>query len=135
MKREIKFRGKTKGTKEWVCGDLSTAQLPNVFVFPVDGLHSPDYYQVDPESVGQYINVIDQEKNELYSGDIVNVYNSRNNIENVGYIKWSDYECGFIIHIDKVSRSWNPRPSDDGLMLKRVGNIIDNPDLIKTKES
>lgn len=54
--RKIKFRGKLVDNGEWIEGDLNYISN-GVFIFPRDGnspLNSPDWFEVDPETVGQF---------------------------------------------------------------------------------
>ncbi len=54
--REILFRGRQKGGTEWFEGDLSflVHDKRECYIFPPDGYNSPDCYEVDPDTVGQY---------------------------------------------------------------------------------
>jgi hypothetical protein len=74
--REIKFRGRRICNGEWVYGWLYS-------IVPYGNPHERgfmikedigDDYEVDPESVGQYSGVNDDDKDEeLFSGDIIQV--------------------------------------------------------------
>lgn len=71
--RPIEFRGKKKfGTKEWIYGDLSTAFAPEMFVFPSDGMNSPDYYEVIPETVSQFIGLTDKNGGKIWGRCVYN---------------------------------------------------------------
>lgn len=70
--REIKFRGNRKNGTEWIFGDLNHIN-GSVFIFdrsPEAPLNSPDWFEVIPESVGQFTGLKDGDI-DVYEGDIV----------------------------------------------------------------
>lgn len=71
---EIKFRGKRVDTGEWIYGSLT--HVPGYEISIID-YNSPSYgrYDVDPETVGQYVCLTDKNDKEIYDGDICRIAN------------------------------------------------------------
>ena len=140
--REIKFRGKDSDTGEWrygfylqhekltILGGTDEERKENTKHYIVfDGfsdwnmpraLYRAD---VDGKTVGQYTGVHDGDGKEIYEGDIVITY------MNIRYVvKWIDKYARFAF--------WKPDiVFSSGLIdngnFKSIGNIYDNPELIR----
>lgn len=70
MSREILFRGKKVGSKEWVEGSLVIA--PSCYeIVTRDG----ESYEVDERSVGQYTGLKDNKGMKIFEGDVVDIEN------------------------------------------------------------
>ena len=111
--RTIKFRGKDIETGEWVYGDLIQRMgfMPSIlYPYEHDGKICYAECAVKRETVGQFTGLLDKNGKEIYEGDIYN-YNNPNAIYCVGG-RFADNEN---------------RPSD----VKVIGNIHDNPELLK----
>ena len=146
--RQIMFRGKRVEGDEWIYGDLNHIN-GQVFVFDRSEsapLNSPDWFQVIPETIGQYTGLKDQKGVMIFEGDI---------IETDGSVSFSNYDsgkgtrrevffmpsgfCGVRLDMkfDKENTSsahnwqnyqlWNIQRS-----LTVIGNIHDNPELLIT---
>ena len=116
MNREIKFRGKRLDNGEWV-----------FFTLPFDG--RTDYYDVDPNTVGQYTGLKDKDGREVYEDDIVlqQQYGGGKGEMVVRFEKGA-----FIVGYHQ----WNGVKTKPMLLNGRcevIGNIHDNQELLKTE--
>ena len=119
--RTIKFRGRKINSSEWVYGSLLNCQDPEIrWSDEVNG-----FAYVDHETVGQFTGLTDIEGKEIYEGDIAEDENSIRRI--IQY-----YDGCFKFHSEPLSNylidKFNPVRK---LSLKVIGNIHDNPELIK----
>lgn len=129
--REILFRGKRSDNGEWVEGDLSQHKTGKKFIKSGSALQS---YQVIPETVGQYTGLTDKNGRKIFEGDILAW------IDRLVYVTWlkgnAQFDCNFIKHINDTKvvnfKGIEPR---DWRNCEIVGNIHDNPELLKGGEA
>ena len=70
----IKFRGKSKRTGEWLYGDLVRNVEGAFAIVPPFEISMNNYcgnYEVDKQTIGQFIGMTDKNENEIYDGDII----------------------------------------------------------------
>ena len=137
--REILFRGKRKNGTEWVYGNycgaeyLSSSGIEHLIIeIPRNGCSA----QVDPETIGQYTGLTANGK-KIFEGDIVKreftLYHSekkKTRETQIGVVTYSDTDCGFYLE-----KACNLRKPWDGDTLEVIGNIHDNPELLKGGET
>ena len=131
--REIKFRGKSIDTREWVYGyyiksgpdyhggERHSIATPGT-VADYAGLK---FIQVDPKTVGQFIGIPDKNGREIYEGDSVYIDCSKECSRDVeGIVK---YEFGsFNVDEEEINYSFGDIPDE----IYVTGNIHENPELL-----
>ena len=141
MRREIKFRAKvseemkelyqliTYPDTDFVYGDLHLKRNhPHIHV------DSHSKYWIDIDTIGQFTGLYDKNGKEIYEGDIL-MYCGEMKIIVVfnhgafGYYSRSD---DFITFSQNVNFSFWKNDEDDKFEI--IGNIYDNPELIKESE-
>ena len=152
MEREIKFRGKRVDKEEFAFGDLLTGMgykkgkffiLPHLSYYPSD-CKSVDGYEVIPETISQYTGLKDKNGKEIYEGDILRGDEYPFNCDGIdnyfAEIVWADNVCGFYRLTHKKPNStvrgifhgiWEQLDEDDIKSFEVIGNIHDNPELLK----
>lgn len=131
--REIKFRGKRIDTNEWIYGDLVTGYSEKTYFIAYDAgafinteyqqdrLTTYEFFEVIPETIGQYTGLKDKNGQEIFEGDILRTAK--------GYIQmvlWVDYYSAFVAEIASGDRPYLIDSSDEV-----IGNIHDNPELLE----
>lgn len=122
--REIFFRGKDSAS--WVYGDLihvngSTLIKPYLdMAFPVQS-----------ETVGQYTGLKDKNGNRIFEGDIVRIAtNGTRNLETYS-IDFAPEIGMYVIHNHRDMGDDRDFTMMHGYELEVIGNVHDNPELLK----
>ena len=129
MKREILFRGARVCDGHFVNGSLvevngecdSNESVPHIVISY--GPDTFDWFEVEPETVGQYTGIDDREGEKIFEGDIFKI-GAENNIYTVRF----DYGC-FLAYEDDVQVGILAELST--MFIKKIGNIYDNKELLK----
>lgn len=120
--REILFRGKSISYDTWIEGFY--IYDPDYKVHSIALLESPDdWYDIDPKTVGQFTGLLDANGRRIFEGDVVFNPNIR---ESFSPRRAVEYEDGaFYPFVESFGSPWKPNE------IMVIGNIHDNPDLIK----
>ena len=131
MKREIKFRGKNKKNGEWFYGNLYDKDISGRTHICTTKKGCLD---IDPDTVGQFTGLLDKNGKEIYEGDIIRSYDSENN-PIIHSISWDNNKACYVATMlqypllcGSVDKSWI-----DEFEKEVIGNIHDNPELLKTE--
>ena len=116
--REIKFRGKSKKDGTWFYGNLFDKDTRgNTHIYTTKS----GCLDVDPETVGQFTGRTDKNGKEIYEGDIVRWFDSDEN-ERIDLVKWK-FGGLVLCNAQYTVGSYG--------LIEVIGNIHDNPELIK----
>lgn len=142
MNRTIKFRGQDY-QRHWHYGSLviynngTFAIAENDPTWTDDGYHNDafDLIKVRQETVGESTGLFDKNGKEVYEGDILS--NSRQ----FGEIVFDEEKAAFKVKIIGGSKGWIKGSVIDIHLFKSdydiniIGNIHDNPELLKEKNN
>lgn len=139
--REIKFRGKHIETGEWFKGDFlseTPAEYPCITTIMPYGY---DSMPINIDTLGQLIGLKDKYDTEIYEGDIVKVNTLGINYERKsinGIVKIID-SCATVVFLQPIydislkayRKSLYVKCFTINASIKVIGNIHDNPELLK----
>lgn len=137
MNREIKFRGKSKELNKWFYGSLvNTIEFAD---FILEDAGFENRVQVIHETVGQFTGLKDTKLIDVFEGDVVSLYKKGSNYSRhyQGVVVWNIQQAGYMIRCDKyLIEILSLAMEGDGEVtilssLEIIGNIHDNPELIK----
>ena len=134
MKREILYRGARMEDGKFVYGSLvfvkendkSENELPHIVISY--GPDTFDWFEVDPETVGQFTGMTDKNGTKIFEGDIVrHIDTTRHVVEVVNsevYFDTKMLEFGFRYSNELFHCQFNNE-------FEVIGNIHDNKELLK----
>lgn len=125
--REILFRGKAvnlnNGSKDFVFGQY-VQNRDGKFICSDTRENGKQKHQVIEKTVGQYTGLTDKNGKKIFEGDIV-LYTRD---EEVGQISYHESEAMFVAEFDTWFTDFDHLYGKD---LEVIGNIHDNPELLK----
>lgn len=123
--REILFRAKRFGDKKWVYGDLLKYQDGNMIIHYYNcGMRQAA--DVIPKTVCQYTGLTDKNGRKIFEGDILSH-------DGVGNIKVQFKNSEFLVH-GITHNMFSTLLSSVYRGCEIIGNIFDNPELIREKD-
>ena len=128
--REYLFRGKQVDRWEkgkWAEGHLKVFE-GNAFIYVnLDNPYAIHWTQVDPETVGQYTGLKDDNGTRVYEGDVIERRSSRRNYRDV--VVAEEWNCGCCSDVYGFSTYKGDVQLGDNFVV--IGNIHDNKELLK----
>ena len=132
--REILFRGRTITGKEWVSGAFAVySSAP--FIGAPNSYGTMLWFEVDPETVGQFTGKIDKNKKKVFEHDILQLFTvwANGTVEKSGacVVKWWENDQCYVLttkegyHCDDFGNLGRPE------YYEVIGNIHDNPELLE----
>jgi len=117
--REILFRGKRLDNGEWV---EATSILSACNVHGIVPTGRVAFYQVDPNTVGQFTGLTDKNGRKIFEGDILDVMH-----QGIFKCRWDEgnFEFGLLNSKESFGIAY-VSPND----IFVIGNIHDNPELL-----
>ncbi len=124
----IKFRGKRLDNKKWEYGDLVHDNRGGCYVFPIDADGLYRKYEVTPDTVGQFSTLKDKNGKEIYAGDILKAGEEKDLLE----VRFVRGVFAFLWNGDLDNEFPCNAPTQEWAEV--VGNIHDNPEMMKREE-
>lgn len=125
--REILFRGKRTDNGEWVQGypcRYGWIGKEKDYIIP-DYASALYTAEVDPETIGQYTGLTDMNGNKIFKKDIIHIGRY------TGIVKWDNDSARFALYQKDMISMISGFNADTMNMALVIGNIHDNPELLK----
>ena len=132
--REILFRGKTKTNCEWCTGNLFIDDKVDEYEILIGYTNYRVCWTVIPETVGQYTGLTDKNGKKIFEGDICQIKGISYIDETPFVIEWNNEYCGWFWKDLNFASATDGITQDITKTAKIIGNIHDNPELLKGEE-
>lgn len=124
---EVLFRGKRTENDEWKYGVPHYNLDTEIEFITVPGKIYPNCFKVNPDTVGQFISVLDKNKRQIFDGDIVRTKYGR-----ICKVVWfSPQLCWDLYPLECKSKAPDTYDLFKSENLEVIGNIYDNPEILK----
>ena len=139
---KILFRGKRTDNDEWIKGfyvhlhDDKGHESHRIYTGYAEtdcGDYYPDWFEVDPETVGQYTGHTGMKRKEIFEGDIVQRYKT-------GFNPPRKYREPYVVHMNSefpraIEEYYSPfEHFSEKVGYEIIGNIHDNPELLEVSK-
>ena len=136
--REILFRGKIVDGGEWLYGHY-VHQYGADMIYLLDGVdreYGFDYYHIDEETVGQYTGLTDNNDKKIFEGDIISHFIKYLGQRVEATVEYDNQFASYVCNYTFENKICNAFLCDwvDGNGVEIIGNIHDNPELLKEGE-
>lgn len=127
--RTIKFRGKARRDGKWYYGNLYVKDI-----YGRTHICTPERgcFDIDPETVGQFTGLMDKNGAEIYEGDVIGCHNPR--IKHLIFYNEKQGRFMAALNGDIENDFVGVCGLDDSRWTgskKVIGNVFDNPELLK----
>ena len=134
--REILFRAKRLDNGKWIYGALLQCVDKQYILEVITG--EVEYYEIDPETVGQYTGRMDRSGNKIFEGDYLGDWCENDEGEEClgayGAVTWLESDARYMLTTKNgLANDWTYEEEAHPINwgdLYIVGNIYDNPDLL-----
>lgn len=130
--REILFRGKRGDNQKWVYGYYTEECASFRGTSIIETLYED--YVVIPETIGQYVGLIDKNSKKIFEGDIVNIEEHETMVNGYYQIIYSEKNHCYALKRN-IEYHYNYFSFSDlngfAETSEIVGNIYDNPELLE----
>ena len=140
--REILFRGKDNSgviNHSWCFGSLDTTAKDQPTIIYPDRFGNKCQIIVKKHTVGQYTGLVDLKGNKIFEGDILKDVSDVGD-EKLYEVYYNQDLCAFMLDDQywiTPTRDWLSKEDKNPttMMLQIVGNIHDNPELLRTPKN
>ena len=133
--REILFRGKRIDNGQWVEGAFCQKDCDSPFgdmvdrpsIIKYEDPFSGFWFQVDPDTVGQYTGLTDKNGRKVFEGDVLDHTIQAEVLTNRGIVAWDSENARWALQLNTMKPCFYMHNTK---AVEVIGNIHDNPELL-----